>query len=149
MLATTGEQGEPIAALCSCLKNLSWKVKTQFSKTNFRSCITSSFSRPMVFHLNEQPYLCLASGSSMCSQNRRLITSKAVGTGMLVKRAETSKETNSSFSLMFTDLRWSLKLLLSLTKDGVIPMYLWGILVRNLASWYVAVPQAETMGHIG
>ena len=28
MLATTGEQGEPIAAPCSCLKNLSWKVKT-------------------------------------------------------------------------------------------------------------------------
>ena len=50
MLATTGEQGEPIAVLCSCLKNLSWKVKTQFSKTNLRSCITSSFSRPMVLH---------------------------------------------------------------------------------------------------
>ena len=32
MLATTGEQGKPIAAPCSCLKNLSWKVKTQFSK---------------------------------------------------------------------------------------------------------------------
>ena len=30
MLATTGEQGEPIAAPCSYLKNLSWKVKTQF-----------------------------------------------------------------------------------------------------------------------
>ena len=28
MLATTGEHGEPIAAPCSCLKNLSWKVKT-------------------------------------------------------------------------------------------------------------------------
>ena len=25
-------------ALCSCLKNLSWKVKTQFFKTNLRSC---------------------------------------------------------------------------------------------------------------
>ena len=47
---------------------------------------------------------------------------------------------------MLTDLRWSLKLLLSLTKDGVIPVYLWRILVRNLASWYVAVPHAETMG---
>ena len=34
MLATTGEQGEPIAVPCSCLKKLSWKVKTQFSKTN-------------------------------------------------------------------------------------------------------------------
>ena len=81
MLATTGEQGEPMAAPCSCLKNLSWKVKTQFSKTNFRSCITSSFSRPMVLCLKEQSYLCLASGSSICSQNKRLITSKAVGTG--------------------------------------------------------------------
>ena len=28
-------------------------------------------------------------------------------------------------------------------------VYFWRILVRNLASWYVAVPQAETMGHIG
>ena len=71
----------------------------------------------------------------MCSVNSLLMTSKAVGTGMLVNRAETSKETNSSSPLMFTDLRWSLKLLLSLTKDGVIPVYLWRILVRNLASW--------------
>ena len=63
MLATTGEHGEPIVVPCSCLKNLSWKVKTQFSKTNFRSCITSSFSRPMVLHLKEHPYLSLASGS--------------------------------------------------------------------------------------
>ena len=101
MLATTGKQGEPIAAPCSCLKNLSWKVKTQFSKTNFRSCITSSFSRPMVFCLKEHPYLCLASGSSMCSVNSLLMTSKAVGTGMLVNRAETSKETNSLFSTDF------------------------------------------------
>ena len=37
----------------------------------------------------------------------------------------------------------------SLTKDGVIPVYLWRILVRNLANWYVAVPQAGTMGHMG
>ena len=88
MLATTGEQGKPIAVLCSCLKNLSWKVKTQFSKTNLRSCITSSFSRPMVLHLKEHPYLCLASGSSMCSVNSLLMTSKAVGTGMLVNRAQ-------------------------------------------------------------
>ena len=67
------EQGEPIVVPCSCLKNLSWKVKTQFSKTNFRSCITSSFSRPMVLHLKEQPYLCLASGSSICSQNKLVL----------------------------------------------------------------------------
>ena len=108
MLATTGEQGEPIVALCSCLKNLSWKVKTQFSKTNLRSCITSSFSRPMVLHLKEQPYLCLASRSSIFSMNRLLMTSKAVGTGMLVNRAEMSKETSSSSPLMLTDLRWTL-----------------------------------------
>ena len=42
MLATTGEQEEPIVALCSCLKNLSWKVKTQFFKTNLRSCQKTS-----------------------------------------------------------------------------------------------------------
>ena len=54
---------------------------------------------------------------------------------MLVNRAETSKETSSSSPLMFTNLRWSLKLLLSLTKDGVIPIYLWRILVKNLANW--------------
>ena len=135
MLATTGEQGEPIVVPCSCLKNLSWKVKTQFSKTNFRSCITSSFSRLMVLCLKEHPYLSLASGSSICSVNSLLMTSKAVGTGMLVKSAETSKETNSSSPLIFTDLRCSLKLLLSFTKDGVIPVYLCRILVKNLASW--------------
>ena len=90
MLATTGEQGEPIVAPCSCLKNLSWKVKTQFSKTNFRSCIPSSFSRLMVLHLKEHPYLSLASGSSICSMNSLLMTSKAVGTGMLVNSAEMS-----------------------------------------------------------
>ena len=134
MLATTREQGEPIAVPCSCLKNLSWKVKTQFSKTNLRSCIASSFSRPMVLRLKEQPYLCLASGSSICSMNSLLMMSKAVGTGMLVNRAEMLKETNSSSPLMFTNLRWSLKLLLSLTKDGVIPVYLWRILVKNLAN---------------
>ena len=50
---------------------------------------------------------------------------------------------------MWTNLRCSLKLLLSLTKDGVIPVYLWRILVRNLANWYVAVPQAEIMVHMG
>ena len=128
---------------------MSWKVKTQFSKTNFRSFITSSFSRPMVLHLKEHPYLSLASGSSMCSVNSLLMTSKAVGTGMLVNKAETSKETSSSSPLIFTVLRWSLKLLLSLTNNVVIPVYLWRILVRNLASWYVAIPQAETMGHMG
>ena len=85
-------RGEPIAVPCSCLKNLSWKVKTQFSKTNLRSCITLSFSRPMVLHLKEQPYLCLASGSSICSMNSLLMMSKAVGTGMLVNKAEMSKE---------------------------------------------------------
>ena len=82
----------------------------------------------------------------MCSVNSLLMTSKAVGTGMLVNSAETSKETNSSSPLILTVLRWSLKLLLSLTNDGVIPVYLWRILVKNLANWYVAVPQAETMG---
>ena len=136
MLATTGEHGEPIAVPCNCLKNLSWKVKTQFSKTNFRSFITSSFSRPMVLCLKEHPYLSLASGSSMCSVNSLLMTSKAVGTGMLVNKAETSKETSSSSPLIFTVLRWSLKLLLSLTNNVVIPVYLWRILVRNLANWF-------------
>ena len=29
MLATTGEHGEPIVAPCSCLKNMSWKVKNR------------------------------------------------------------------------------------------------------------------------
>ena len=39
MLATTGEHREPIVVPYSCLKNLSWKVKTQFSKTNFTEYI--------------------------------------------------------------------------------------------------------------
>ena len=54
-----------------------------------------------MLHLKEHPYLSLASGSSMCSVNTLLMTSKAVGTGMLVNKAETSKETNSSSPLIF------------------------------------------------
>ena len=40
----------------------------------------------------------------MCSMNSLLMTSKAVGTGMLVNKAEMSKETNSSSPLIFTVL---------------------------------------------
>ena len=77
------------------------------------------------------------------------MTSKAVGTGILLKRADMSKDTNSSLLPMCTDLKYSPKHLLSLTNEGVIPVYFWRILVKNLANWYVAVPQADTIGHMG
>ena len=81
---------------CSCLKNLSWKVKTQFSKTNLRSCITSSFSRHMVLHLKGQPYLCLASGSSICSIcfNLRCLSQNIVpkGVKLNIKQFSTFQE---------------------------------------------------------
>ena len=59
----------------------------------------------------------------MCSVNSQLVTSKAVGTGMLVNRADTLKETNSLSFPMCTDLRYWLKPLVSLTNVEVIPVY--------------------------
>ena len=124
-------RGEPIVALCSCLKEFVLEGAKHSSPRLIWGVVwPHPFQGPMVLHLKEQPYLCLASGSSICSVNSLLMMSKAVGTGMLVNRADTSKETSSSSPLILTDLRWSLKLLLSLTKDGVIPVYLWRILVR-------------------
>ena len=100
--------------------------------------------------VKEHPYLPLACGPLMCSVNSLLMTSRAVGTEILVKkRAETSKDTSSSLLPICTDLRYPLKLLLSFTNEGVIAVYFWRILVRNLANWYVVVPQAETMGCMG
>ena len=73
--------------------------------------------------VKEHPYLPLAYGSSICSLNSLLMMSRAVGTGILVKRAETSKDTSSSLLPMYTDLRYSLKHLLSFTNKVVIPVY--------------------------
>ena len=73
--------------------------------------------------MKEHPYLPLACGFLMCSVNSLLMTSRAVGTGILVKRVETSKDTSSSLIPICTDLRYSLKLLLSFTNEGVIPVY--------------------------
>ena len=79
-----------------------------------------------------------------------LITCSGTGTGMLVKRALTSNETNvSSSGFIERCLIFLMKSVLSLTKDEVLPQLFWKILVMNLAVLYVAVPQAETMGHIG
>ena len=122
MLATTGEHGEPIVALCSCLKKLPWKVNTQFSSTSFRSFITSFFWRPHLLPVNENPYLPFTCGSSMCSVKGLLMTSRAVGTGILLKRADTSKDTSFSLFPMCIDLRYSLKHLLSFTNEGMIPV---------------------------
>ena len=150
MLATTGEQGEPIVAPCSCLKNLSWKVKTQFLPRLILGVALPHLFQGQWCYIGKNNHICVwLQDPQYVHRTDGWLHLGFVGTGMLVKRAETSKETSSSSSLMLTDLRSSLKLLLSLTKDGVIPVYLWRILVRNLASWYVAVPQAETMGHIG
>ena len=68
---------------------------------------------------------------------------------MLVKRADTLKETNSSLSCNVMDLSLSIKSLESLTKEEVCPTYTFKILVRYLAKLHVDVPQAETMGHMG
>ena len=75
--------------------------------------------------------------------------SKAWFTGMLVKRADTSNETNSSLFCNFVDLSLSVKSLESLTNEDVCPVYTFKILVRYLAKLYVDIPQAETMGHMG
>ena len=149
ILATTGEQEESIAVSCSCLKKFPWKEKTQFSNTYFSRLITSFLCKPTKFCSKVQLYIALASETSMCFVKRWLMTSKAVGAGILVKRADTSKETSSSSFLKYTDLRCWLNPLLSLTNIEVIPVYIWRILVRNLANWYVAVLHADTMGHIG
>ena len=98
-----------MAAPCSCLKKFPWKEKTQFSKTNLSNFITLTFLRPIVFSSNEHLYLPLASGTSICSVNSQLMTIKGVGTGILVKSADTLKETSSSSFPMWTDLRYSLK----------------------------------------
>ena len=102
MLATTGEQGEPIAAPCSCLRKLPWNVNTQFSRTSLRSFINSSFMRPQVLLVKKHPYLLLALGSSMCSVNSLLITSRTVGTGILVK----SWNVKGHQILINTDVYW-------------------------------------------
>ena len=75
----------------------------------------------------------------MCSVKSQAMISKAVGTGMIVNRADTLTETNSSSFPRCTDVRYWLKPLLSLTNTGVIPVCFWRILVRNLANWYVTV----------
>ena len=54
-----------------------------------------------------------------------------MGTGILVNRADTLKDTSSSSLSMCTDLRYLLKHLLSLINEGVIPEYLLRILVKN------------------
>ena len=82
MLATTGEQGDPITALNSCLKMLPWNVNTQFSRTSLRTLITSFFGRPHVLPVNEQPYLPFAWGSSLCSVKSLLMISRAEVTSL-------------------------------------------------------------------
>ena len=60
----------------------------------------------------------------MCSVNLLLMTSRATGTGMLVNKTLTSKETNVSSVLMFFPLRLSASPLLSFTKEKFLPVYL-------------------------
>ena len=52
------------------------------------------------------------------------MTSKAWSMGMLVKRAETSKETISSCSCMFNDFSLSVRSFESFTKEEVLPVYI-------------------------
>ena len=97
-----------------------------------------------MFSSNVQLYLPLASGTLLCSVKSQLMTSRAVGTGMLVKRADTLKETSSNFPKLYRSEVFA-EPLLSLTNVG---LYLctFGGFSENLANWYVTVPQAETMG---
>ena len=76
------------------------------------------------------------------------ITSRAIGTGMLVNRALTSKKLVSS-GLMLFPLRLSGNPLLSLTKEKFLPIYFFKILVRNFESLLVDVPQADIIGPRG
>ena len=77
------------------------------------------------------------------------MTSKAWSMGMLVKRAETSKETISSCSCIFKVFSLSVRSFESFTKEEVLPVYTFRIFVKYLARLYVDVPQAETIGHKG
>ena len=111
--------------------------------------MTSSLSKWSATSYHTWPILDLKSMSVWCCMISWLITSKAWSTGILVKRADTSKETNSSLSCRLMDCSLSVRSLESLTKDEVCPTYTFKILVKYLARLYVDVPQAETMGRIG
>ena len=63
-----------------------------------------------------------------------LITSKAWSTGILVKRADTSKETNSSLSCRLMDCSLSVRSLESLTKDII---YQWSCTNPDCKSSYI------------
>ena len=81
-----------------------------------------------------------------CDLSFLFITSRDTGTGMLINRALTSKEIMVSSELMFFPLRLAANLWLSLIKEMFLPVYLCKILVRNLESLYVDVPQADIIG---
>ena len=76
---------------------------------------------------------CISS-CEMCSVNFLLMTSRATGTGMLVNKALTSKESNVSSVLMPFPLRMSASPLLSLTKEKFLPVYLCYILTQTNSS---------------
>ena len=57
----------------------------------------------------------------MCSLKILLITSRATGTGMLVNRALTLKDTRVSCDAVFSTLKASAKPLLSLTNEKLFP----------------------------
>ena len=79
-----------------------------------------------------------------------LITCSATGTGMmLVKRTLTSNETKVSSS-GFIEMFNFLHVICTIFNKGYsLSTVLLKNLVTYLAVLYVAVPQAETMGHIG
>ena len=69
--------------------------------------------------------------------NILLMTSRATGTGMLVKKALKSKETKLSSELIFFPLRLSPNPLLSFTKEKLLPVYLCKIFARNFDKLYI------------
>ena len=60
------------------------------------------------------------------------MTSRATGTGMLVKKVFTPKETTVSSELILFPLRLSANPLLSFTKEKFLPVYLHKMFIRNL-----------------
>ena len=68
------------------------------------------------------------------SVNFLLMTFRATGTGILVNKALTSKETKASSVLILFPLRLSANPFLSFTKEKYLPVYLCKIFVINFDS---------------
>ena len=133
--ATTTETGDPIAVPCSCLKCLPLYWKNVDSKHSFSKSIILSFG----------------SGNGMSSAvccNKVPVQSNASWSGMLVNCDFTSKDTSLWLFGICTVLIASIKFSFdcSLWSDASVSGF--KVLAKCLDSWYVGVPQNETMSLI-